>query len=65
MIKLKTSIKCNACVETVKPYLNELPLKSWKVDLTDPDRILTVEGEVPVETVQAALEKAGYNSSPI
>ena len=42
--KFKTSIKCNGCNEKVGPELNATHgIEKWEVDLTHPDRILTVE----------------------
>ncbi|MBD8489610.1 heavy metal transport/detoxification protein [Echinicola sp. CAU 1574] len=65
MIQLKTNIKCEACVATVKPKLDKLPHTKWKVDLTSPDRILTAEGEANVREIISALEDAGYKGEPI
>nr|WP_200980341.1 heavy metal transport/detoxification protein [Echinicola sp. 20G] len=65
MIQLKTNIKCGACVATVQPKLDQLPNTTWKVDLTDPDRILTAEGEATTQEIISALEEAGYNGEAI
>ncbi|GAB3649980.1 hypothetical protein GCM10028791_16450 [Echinicola sediminis] len=65
MIKLKTNIKCEACVETVTPQLNQLPNTQWKVDLSHPDRILTAEGEASEKDIKGALEAAGYKGESI
>lgn len=60
-LKLKTNIKCDACVAKVTPFLNEVAGKdSWQVDLKDPARVLTVNTEAPAEKVVEALQKAGY-----
>ncbi len=60
-LKLKTNIKCDACVAKVTPYLNEVAGKdNWQVDLKDQARILTVKTEVQSEQVIEALKKAGY-----
>lgn len=65
MITLKTNIKCSACVATVTPELEKLAGKNWSVDLSDPDRILKVGGEVTEEQVKSALERAGYKGESI
>jgi len=65
MIKLKTNIKCGACVETVTPKLNALTNTKWKVDLSHPDRILTAEGDATAKDIKAALEAAGYKGEAI
>ena len=39
----KTSINCNSCLSRVKPSLDkETRIKSWEVDLDNPDKILKV-----------------------
>ncbi len=64
-IKFKTNIKCSACVATVTPYLNEAAGEnSWKVDLLDPARTLTVETTDEKKIVEA-LHKAGYKAEPV
>lgn len=57
-----TNIKCGGCIATVKPHLDQLRgVKSWSVDTTTPDKILTVEAEnIGAEEIQKAVEAAGY-----
>ena len=67
ILKFKTNIKCGSCVETITPFLNQLQgIKNWKVDLSSPERTLTVETENadPSEIVKS-LEKAGYHAKVI
>jgi copper chaperone len=64
-LKFKTNVKCAACVATITPAMNQLNLKKWEVDLQDPDRLLSVEGEVDVEKVKEALKKSGYQGESI
>lgn len=64
-LKFKTNVKCGACVATITPAMNELNLEKWEVDLQDPNRILSVEGEVDKEKVKAALKKSGYQGESI
>jgi copper chaperone len=61
-IRLKTSLKCNGCVATITPYLNNLKgLEKWSVDLNDPQRILTADiSGINPEDVIAVLKNAGY-----
>lgn len=59
-IKLKTNVKCNACVNTITPHMEELNPVSWSVDLTDPDRTLTIAGDFNEIKVMEALKNAGY-----
>lgn len=65
MIKLKTNVKCGACVAAITPDMGALKASKWSVDLTHPDRILQVEGEVTEENVKTALTRAGYNGESI
>lgn len=65
-LKLKTNIKCDACVAKVTPYLNEIVGKeNWQVDLKDPARVLTVNTDAPTEKVIEALQKAGYKGEAV
>ena len=67
-IKLKTSIKCGAWVDTISPHLNKSDkIKTWSVDLADHDRILTAEvadGTSPQEVIDA-IEEAGYSATEV
>ena len=57
-----TNIKCGGCIATVKPHLDNLTgIKSWSVDTTTPDKLLTVEAEnVSAKEIEKAVEAAGY-----
>ena len=65
MIKLKTNVKCGACVAAITPEMDALKAAKWSVDLSSPDRILQVEGEVTEENVKTALSRAGYTGESI
>jgi copper chaperone len=63
MQKFKTNIKCGGCIQTVKPFLDGLKeIDNWQVDLGSPDRILSVEGDIPEEKVIATIQAAGYQA---
>ncbi|RZS95012.1 heavy-metal-associated domain-containing protein [Cecembia calidifontis] len=64
-IQLKTNVKCGACVAAITPEMDKVAQNAWMVDLSHPDRILTVEGEIEAEAVQKALENAGYKGESI
>jgi copper chaperone len=64
-LKLKTNVKCGACVASITPEMEKLSAETWTVDLTHPDRILTVEGNLEQEAVLQALEKSGYRGEII
>ena len=63
-LKFKTNIKCTGCLASVTPHLNEAEgIESWKVDLDNPDKTLTVEtDQLKEEDVIAAVKKAGYEA---
>ncbi len=58
----KTSINCNGCLSRVKPLLDaETNIKSWKVDLEDPNKILTVECEnLKPSDIIVIIDNAGF-----
>lgn len=60
-LKLKTNIKCAACVAKVTPYLdNAVGKDAWEVDISNPNKVLTIKEEVDAELVKEALRQAGY-----
>jgi len=63
-LKFKTNVKCNGCKAAITPFLdNEPTISEWRIDIFDPERMLTVEGEaVQADTVIALLQKAGYKA---
>jgi copper chaperone len=63
-LKFKTNINCNSCVATAKPFLDKIKnVQGWNVDINDPEKILTVEGDnVEAENVQEMVEQAGYKA---
>jgi copper chaperone CopZ len=59
--KFKTNIKCSGCVATVTPHLNEAVGESnWNVDIVDPSKILSVNGEASESKIIEAVQKAGF-----
>jgi copper chaperone len=62
--QFKTNVKCGACVAAITPAMDKLNVK-WAVDLSHVDRVLTVNGEVNKEEVEAALETSGYKGEAI
>ncbi len=66
--KFKTNIKCDACIATVTPYLDALgAIDTWKVDLQNPDRVLSIETEEPLnpKEVIMLLDQIGYHAEKI
>jgi len=65
-LKFKTNIKCMGCISTVTPVLNDKAgTNKWKVDLQDPDKTLSVEGNAKPEEIVEALKGVGYQAEPI
>jgi copper chaperone len=61
-LKFKTNIKCGGCIATVTPHLNALDgVENWKVDLENPDRVLSVESSGATESqIIDSVITAGY-----
>ncbi len=61
-LKFKTNIKCNGCIATVTPYLeSETSIQKWNVDIRNPEKILTVEGEqINQNSVEEKVREAGF-----
>jgi copper chaperone CopZ len=61
-LKFKTNIRCDSCIAKVSPVLDaDSSIEKWEVDLSHPDKILTVSGErISGDLIKSALKKAGY-----
>jgi copper chaperone len=66
-IEVKTNIMCGSCIAKVTSVLNEaIGENNWKVDTTNPKKVLTVTTENLSEAeVIKAVEKAGYKAERI
>ena len=66
-LKFKTNINCGGCIANAKPFLDKIKhQQGWNVDTTNPDKILTVEGDaVETENVLEMVREAGYQAEPI
>ena len=63
----KTSINCNGCLSRVKPLLDaRSDIKSWSVDIDNPDKILKVETETlsPSDVIEI-IDDAGFEIEKI
>lgn len=63
-LQFKTSIACGGCVAKVKKVLDaEVRIQKWDVDLSSPEKTLTVESEtITPEEIVAALGKIGFKA---
>lgn len=61
-MKFKTNLKCGGCIAAITPVMNETNgIEKWNVDLSTPDRVLTVESDSVSESdVVAKIQTAGY-----
>ena len=67
-LKFKTNIKCGACIDTVTPFLNQLPeMINWSVDTSGPDKVLSINTSEPLNPKEVinSLDKAGYKAEKI
>lgn len=65
-IKFKTNINCGSCIKTVTPFLNKtFEIEAWEVDTDNPDKTLTVKGDISAEEVIEVLKEAGYKAARI
>ncbi len=65
--QFKTNINCGGCVASVKPHLEKAEgIGEWSVDITDKDKILTVESDgITEEQVLDIIHKAGFKAEPL
>jgi cation transport ATPase len=57
----KTNINCGSCVAKVTPFFNQHPaIQSWAVDTQNPDKILTIQGQITENEALALIQKAGF-----
>jgi copper chaperone len=63
----KTNIKCNGCINAVSPVIDHTEgLVSWKVDLQDSERKLTIEGDIiDWDLLIEKLKQLGYHLEPV
>ncbi|MDP4185487.1 MAG: heavy-metal-associated domain-containing protein [Bacteroidota bacterium] len=66
-LKFKTSINCNGCVAKVSPFLdNTKGIDKWEVELTNPQKILTIEtSSLKEEDIIDGLKNIGYRAEKI
>lgn len=66
-VQFKTNIKCSGCIAAVTPVLDSLAgSENWEVDLTSPDKVLTVSKEnLDKSEIRVAIEKAGYKAEAL
>ena len=60
--KFKTTAKCAGCVKAIGEKLSkELAADQWSIDLTSPDRVLTVAADTPSDArIEELVREAGF-----
>lgn len=63
--QFKTNINCGGCIAKVAPFFNgDKDVKKWKVNTSDPAKILTVETDSLNEAELVLLvKKAGFTAT--
>lgn len=65
-LQFNTNINCGSCIRAVTPTLNgEKAIASWQVDTANPNKVLTVTGDVTEEQVLALVEDAGFKAEKV
>jgi copper chaperone CopZ len=65
-LKFKTNINCGNCIKSVTPFLNqEIDIEHWEVDTENPDKVLTIRGEVTSLQVESIIKEAGFVANVI
>lgn len=61
-LRVKTDLRCGACVAKVRPALDAAPdVTRWDADVSTPDKVLTLEGDnLTAERASALIGPAGY-----
>lgn len=59
--RYRTSAKCNGCVSAIAGKLDEIMgREDWNIDLTSPDRVLTVKSDVAEEEIVSRVKSLGF-----
>jgi copper chaperone len=65
-LRFKTNINCANCIKAVTNFIQEVDgLEHWEVNTEDPDKILSVQGQLSAEAIIEAVEDAGFDIEPI
>jgi hypothetical protein len=65
-ITLPTDLHCERCAAKLKPQLDgDARIHHWSIDLRDPQRPVTVHGDVGPHDVEQHLAAAGYRALPV
>ena len=65
--KFKTNAKCGGCVSAIGTALekNGVASGAWSLDLTLPDKVLTVEGDLAAAEIVRIVAEAGFRAEAL
>lgn len=64
--KFKTNAKCGGCVAKIEASLDKiLPREQWNIDLSVPDKTLTVTSDLPDDVIIKSVTEAGFKAEKI
>ena len=64
--RFKTDAACGGCVAHIGAKLNKIvSADQWSIDLTTPDKVLTITSDYPDEKIIETVKEAGYKAEPI
>ena len=63
ILKFRTNAKCGGCVARIGEALGKVvPEGKWSIDLSTPERVLTVETDMSAEEIVRIVTEAGYKA---
>ena len=63
ILKFRTNAKCGGCVACIGEALGKVvPEGKWSIDLSTPERVLTVETDMSAEEIVRIVTEAGYKA---
>ena len=66
ILKLRTNAKCGGCVARIGEALGKVvPEGKWSIDLSTPERVLTVETDMSAEEIVRIVTEAGYKAEAL
>lgn len=71
ILKFKSSLKCDGCVNAIKPFMDSLAeIDSWNVDLNNPDKIIEVNtseesDNMLSDKISKGIAEIGYTTEKI
>lgn len=65
--KFKTNAKCGGCVAAIGAALekNGVAMGAWSLDLTGPDKVLTIESDLTAADIVRIVAEAGFRADSL